>query len=84
MDTRQKLLDIAEVLYKGDTTQGIAMMGTVINDLAVVGAQINDEELRNRYINDGLSQALSAMETNDGTLLADVITYELVEIIDML
>ena len=45
---------------------------------------ITDENLRNRYVNDGLGQALSAMETGDGTLLADVISYELIEVIDTL
>lgn len=79
-----KLNDIAEVLYSGDTTLGMARMGEVIGDLAQVGAMITDEDLRDRYINDGLSQALSAMESEDGTLLADVISYELIEIIDSL
>lgn len=82
--TREKLSNIADTLYKGDTTLGMAMMGTVINDLATVAMQIDDEELKNRYINDGLTQALSAMENNDGTLLADVISYELIEVIDAL
>lgn len=84
MDTREKLSKIAETLYKGETTVGMAMMGTIINDLAVVATRIEDEELRNRYINDGLAQALSAMENNDGTLLADVISYEIIEVIDAL
>lgn len=79
---KEKLSNIADILYKGDTTQGIAMMGTAINDLALVATKIEDDELKNRYINDGLSQALAAMENNDGTLLADVITYEIIEVID--
>ncbi|MBQ9936668.1 MAG: hypothetical protein IJO70_12535 [Lachnospiraceae bacterium] len=83
-ETREKLSNIADTLYKGDTTLGMAMMGTVINDLAAVAMKIEDEELKNRYINDGLTQALSAMENNDGTLLADVISYELIEVIDAL
>ena len=83
-DLKNKLSDIAEVLYSGNTTLGMARMGEVIADLAQVGAMITDENLRNRYVNDGLGQALSAMETGDGTLLADVISYELIEVIDTL
>ncbi len=81
---KKKLSEIADILYKGDTTLGIARMGEVLGDLATVGASITDDDMRDRYINDGLSQALSAMEAADGTLLADVISYELIEIIDSL
>ncbi len=81
---KRKLTDIADILYKGETTLGMARMGEVIGDLADVGAKLTDEDIRERYINDGLSQALSAMESADGTLLADVISYELLEIIDTL
>lgn len=85
MDTlKEKLKDIAEVLYSGNTTLGMARMGEVISDLAQAGAMITDDGVRDRYINDGLGQALSAMETGDGTLLADVISYELIDIIDTL
>lgn len=81
---KEKLRDIADVLYSGNTSLGMARMGEVIADLANVGTGITDEDIRNRYIKDGLGQALIAMETNDGTLLADVISYELIEIIDIL
>ncbi len=83
-ETREKLECIADTLYKGDTTLGMAMMTQVIQDLANIASMIEDKELSDRYVNDGLAQALSAMESNDGTLLADVITYEILEIIDML
>ncbi|MBE5932320.1 MAG: hypothetical protein E7263_02730 [Lachnospiraceae bacterium] len=83
-ETREKLSCIADTLYKGDTLVGMAMMTQVIEDLAKVSTMIEDEDLASRYINDGLMQALEAMESNDGTLLADVITYELIEIIDLL
>ena len=35
-------------------------------------------------VSDALSPLLSAMEEEDGTLMADLITYELVEILDLL
>lgn len=83
-ETRAKLSNIADTLYKGDTTLGIAMMGKVIQDLADIATKIEDKDLSDRYVNDGLAQALTAMENNDGTLLADVITYEIIEVIDAL
>lgn len=83
-NTKQKLKNIADTLYKGDTLLGISMMSEVLEDLAKIGTIIKDEDLNSRYINDGLTQALEAMENNDGTLLADVITYELIEIIEEL
>ena len=82
--TKSKLTTIADVLYKGDTLGGMAMMAEVIPDLATVGSMITDEELRDRYINEGLTQALGAMEAGDGTLLADIISYEIIEVIDMI
>lgn len=82
--TKEKLSCIAETLYKGDTTVGMAMMAQVIPDLAQVAAMIEDKDLSDRYVKDGLAQALEAMEKGDGTLLADVITYEIIEVIDSL
>lgn len=85
METTKKVLeDIVDVLYKGEVTKGIAMMSDVIPNLAVIANIIDDKELKDRYVNDGLRQALEAMETNDGVLLADVLNYEIIEIIDML
>ena len=40
--------------------------------------------LQQRLITDALMPILSAMEEEDGTLMADLITYELVEILDLL
>ena len=81
---KKTLQDIIEVLYKGETKKGMAMMSEVIPSLAVIAENMEDEGLRDRYVNDGLRQALEAMETNDGVLLADVLNYEIIEIIDML
>lgn len=82
--TKKVIENIIDVLYKGEITQGIAMMSKVIPSLAIIAEKIEDEELRDRYVNDGLRQALEAMETNDGVLLSDVLSYEIIEIIDML
>lgn len=81
-EIKEKLTCIADTLYSGDTAVGMAMMAQVIEDLAKVGAMISDEALEERYVKDGLMQALQAMEDGDGTLLADVITYEILEVIE--
>lgn len=85
METTKKALEnIVDILYKGEVTKGIAMMSEVIPSLAIIAEKIEDEDLKDRYVNDGLRQALEAMETNDGVLLADVLSYEIIEIIDLL
>lgn len=83
-DTKEALLKIADTLYQGRLSDGIASMNAVIPNLSVIAADITDEALQQRLITDALSPILSAMEAEDGTLLADLITYELVEILDIL
>ena len=79
---KAKLEAIADVLYKGDTKTGIASMNMVIEDIAVLASWISDEELRQRLIDDALTPLLAAMSEEDGTLMADIITYELLEIVN--
>ena len=83
-DTKETLLTIADILYQGRVSDGIAGMNGVIPNLSLIAAGIQDEALQQRLITDALSPILSAMEEEDGTLLADLITYELVELLDIL
>lgn len=83
-DTKEALLGIADTLYQGRVSDGIAAMNTVIPNLSVIATDIKDEELQKRLLTDALAPILSAMEAEDGILLADLITYELVEILDIL
>lgn len=83
-DTCDKLTDIADILYKGDVQTGMASMNAVIPNLAVIASYITDELLKTRLIEDALTPALQAMEEKDGTMLADVITYELLDILNSL
>lgn len=80
-DTKETLLTIADILYQGRVSDGIAAMNGVIPNLSLIASGIQDEA---RLITDALSPILSAMEEEDGTLLADLITYELVELLDIL
>ena len=75
-DTKETLLTIADILYQGRVSDGIAAMNGVIPNLSLIASGIQDT--------DALSPILSAMEEEDGTLLADLITYELVELLDIL
>ena len=79
-DTKETLLTIADILYQGRVSDGIAAMNGVIPNLSLIASGIQDEALQQRLITD----ALSPMEEEDGTLLADLITYELVELLDIL
>ena len=79
-DTKETLLTIADILYQGR----VSAMNGVIPNLSLIASGIQDEALQQRLITDALSPILSAMEEEDGTLLADLITYELVELLDIL
>lgn len=80
--TKEKLNEIADILYKDKVNLGMSKMNQVIPDIAVIASNITDAELQQRLINDALTPALGAMENKDASLLADIITYELIEILD--
>lgn len=79
---KKNLNDIADVLYKGDTTDGIAHINNVIPDIAVVASDMPSEEARQEMIDNALAPLLDAMEQEDGTLMADIISYELIPLLD--
>lgn len=83
-DTCEKLSEIADTLYRGDTRMGIAAMGLVISALAEIGDFIRDEEIKNRLVQESLIPIMKAMEDRDGVMLADLITYELLELLHTL
>ena len=76
-----ELSGIADQMYKGDVELGIANMQSVIPNLVQISSWMDDPQ-QERWINDALKPALQAMEDNDGTMLADVITYEIITILD--
>lgn len=84
VDTCDKLSEIADVLYRGDTRAGIAAMGLVISDLAAISDVIQDEEVKEKLVQEALIPILQAMEDQDGVMLADLITYELLELLHTL
>lgn len=80
----ENLNEIADVLYKGAVKSGIAAMGLVLPDLTAIINDIQDEAIKKRLLEDALTPALQAMEESDGTMLADIITYELLEILHII
>lgn len=75
------LQDIADVLYQGHTQVGIANMNNIIPDLAIVASELS-EDMQLKLTNDVLAPLLEAMETADATLIADIITFELIEVLN--
>ena len=78
---KEILENIADLAYKGDTNNAIVMFGELLPSIETVATWM-DETTREHMLEDALNPILSAMETSDGTMLADVITYELLEILN--
>lgn len=78
---KEKLNEIAGVLYKGNTAKGISMISEVLGELQEAAVSMKEDD-REDFLNNALAPALEAMETRDGTLLADIITYEIMERVD--
>lgn len=81
-DVKTRLNDIADILYKGETMDGIAHMSNVIPDIAAIASDMPDEDARQEMIDNALAPLLDAMEQADGTLMADIISYELIPLLN--
>ncbi len=79
---KQKMENVADILYKGNIEQGIAAMTDILPYLSELSYCINEENKQRQFINDALQPLLDAMENNDGTMMADIITYELIRYVD--
>lgn len=78
---KSNLEQIADVLYKGDTMNGIAAISNVLSDVGDIASDMPDEESRQGLIDNALAPLLEAMEQGDGTLMADIISYELLPLL---
>lgn len=78
------LEEATEILYKGDVNKGMATMLSCFSQIEAIAAEITDEALLKRFMSDALTPALSAMEQADATELADIISYELIPILQEL
>ena len=79
---KSNLEQIADVLYKGDTMEGIAEISNVLPDIEEIASDMPDEESRQNLIDNVLAPMLEAMEQGDGTLVADIISYELMPMLN--
>ena len=79
----EKLNSIADIIYKGNMIQGMADMVDIIPTIAEVAGELNEEQ-QELFINEALKPALEAMEDKDGTMLADIISYEIVPVLEQL
>ena len=77
----EELKLIADMLYKNETTASYAKLASVIPLLSQSIGNVEDESIRNLLV-EKLGIALSAMEKNDGLLLADTISGGLVDVLN--
>ncbi|MBQ8317752.1 MAG: hypothetical protein IJX85_05380 [Lachnospiraceae bacterium] len=82
-ETIDMLNDISNQMYKGDVLNGVASMATVIPSLAEIAGCLDDCK-QECFVNEALKPALEAMEERDGTMLADILTYEMIPVLEEL
>ncbi|MCR4717793.1 MAG: hypothetical protein K5656_11510 [Lachnospiraceae bacterium] len=70
--------EVTELLYQQKTTEGYDKLNKLIQDLSVYITTITDPEQQQSLL-EALKEALSAMQENDTTMLADILQYELAE-----
>lgn len=83
VETIKILNNISNQIYKGEVLQGMAKMNSVIPSLSSALSYMNEEQ-QISFMNDALMPALEAMEDRDGTMLADIISYEVVPVLEQL
>lgn len=79
---KENLENVADILYKGNTEQGIAAMTDILPHLSMMASEIQDEVMQKKLITNVLQPLLESMENRDGTMMADIITYELIQMVD--
>lgn len=77
-DLLEVLSKITELLYQEKVNEAY---GILIQCLPVMGAYIGEipDETLQREVMDSLQEAITAMEENDYTLLADILQYDVIE-----
>ena len=80
-DLTQK--ELADKLYVSDKTVSKWECGKGMPDISMLASQL-DEDKRGEFMDDILYPLLDAMENQDNILAADIISYELLDVIDQL
>ena len=83
LETIKQLNDISDQMYKGEVLRGMAKMDSVILSLSsILGCMSEEQQIS--FMSDSLKPALEAMEQRDGTMLADIISYEMIPVLEQL
>lgn len=77
-DLLDVLKKITELLYQEDYNTAYGLLVKCLPIMGVYIEEIEDQDLQ-REILDALTQAITAMEDNDYTLLADILQYDVIE-----
>lgn len=77
-DLLEILSQVTELLYQENYNQAYGILVKCLPLMGVYIADIQDQNVQ-REIMDALTEAVSAMENNDYTLLADVLQYDVIE-----
>lgn len=77
-DLLDVLKKIAELLYQEDYNTAYGLLVKCLPIMGVYLEELEEEDLQ-REILASLTEAISAMEENDYTLLADILQYDVIE-----
>ena len=75
---QEEIREIADLFYQQKSKEGYGRLQELIADLSQYVAQIEEEAKRQELL-EALTEALTAMQEQDTTLLADILQYELLE-----
>ena len=76
-----ELMTVADLLYNENEQLGVIKWKTIIPELEKELSHIADQKKLSDMLSKGLVPAMEAMKNNDLTLLADIIIFEIVELL---
>lgn len=77
-DLLEVLEKVAELLYQENYNDAYGILIKCLPIMSTYIVELQDESLQ-KEIMEALNEAVSAMENNDYTLLADVLQYDIIE-----
>lgn len=77
-DLLDVLKKVAELLYQEEHNKAYGILIKCLPMMGVCIEDIEDKEFQ-REVLDSLTEAITAMENNDYTLLADILQYDVIE-----
>ena len=77
-DLLEVLEKVTELLYQENYSDAYGILIKCLPIMGVYIGEIEDEDLQ-REVMDALNEAITAMENNDYTLLADILQYDFID-----